>query len=209
MHWQLFLPDRHGPSPAHLIDVGAADLVTDALCLDLPEGPGGRPGVLVAWPRPGDTSHRYAPDEQTWIPAVPRDGLPAARYHVGLWTASPPTPAELKRPYGFKGSEHDLGGQTWLVPHEPKLPHDFGLSDDGSWKFERQRRFHDFGLAVDALRDRLRAAPDKLDVRLVEIADLLLAALRLNYRLLPELVPALRLFDTENVEDPFWRVITG
>jgi len=213
-HWQLFVPHKSGCDPQHLIGVGCADLVADAMHLDLPEGPGNVPGILVAWPRPGDHRHEYRPAEQTWIPAVPRDGLPAARYHVGLWTADLPTPDQLRRPYPYRGSEHDLGGRTWLLPREFDLPRDCVLADDGTWRFERQRRFADFGAAVETIRHRwlaeMRRGPDDpvdRPVRLVEVFDLLLAALRLNYRLLPELVNPLRLFDTESYAAPFEAVI--
>lgn len=203
MHFQLFIPNRRAANPQHLIDVGLADFVPGAEFLDS-RGPddaqgSAQSGVLVAWRKPGATELGYRPDQQEWKPAIPTNALAAGRYWIGFWKDSLPTPDDLRRPYCHRGTELELGdGQAWTFPHPQKLPRDVILEDDGSHRYELQRRFHDYGLEVERWQAHFAGKDTTFFYR--DAIDTVLNALRLNYRLTPEVQNALRLLNTDNLE---------
>lgn len=201
MHYQLFIPDGRGSDPQNLVGVGLGDFVAGAEFLDVPpdRSPTEGPGVLVAWRRPGANEIGINKDRQRWLPAIQAGDLPAGRYWVGFWNEHPLTPADLKRPYQYRGKSLELGdGETWLIPEAHKLPHDMILQDDGSYRFELQRQFHDYGLDVQAAIEQLSA--NDMRYSPADAANLIARALRLNYRFTPEVQNDLRLIHTGNIE---------
>jgi hypothetical protein len=207
MHFQIFIPDKSGANPQMLIDVGLADFVAGANLLDSP-GPCGenRPGGVVAWPKPGAADMGYFPDRQKWIPAIAQGPLAAARYWIGFWNDNLPTPTDLRRPYAHRGTDFELGdGNTWLLPEPQKLTHDMFLADDGSWKFELQRQFHDYGLELEKWNVLFRQ--EKGTFKFTEAATMVLSGLRINYRLTVEVQNELRLLSTLNVERALLAVV--
>jgi hypothetical protein len=202
MHFQIYIPAARGQSPQTLVDVGLADFVAGAEFVETAAGPGDRgPGVVAAWRRPGQVQMGYQPERQAWLPAAASgEDLAAGRYWIGFWTDSPPTPKDLARPYPQAGHRVTLGdGSEWLLPIAKALDADMILADDGTWRFEPQRRFHAFWL------DYLKwfqffgnAGPEDL-IDFADAADFVLAGLRVNYRLAPEAASHLRLFTKENV----------
>lgn len=127
--------------------------------------------------------------------------MESGRYWVE--TTGPYSPAELRRPYQERGIWLVLGdGSEWLIPNESELPRDLILEDDGSIKFELQRRFAEFGTEVDRWRERTsrEIEGDSAEVYSYrELLDFATRALRVNYRITPEIVNSLRLFSTSNV----------
>lgn len=198
--FQVFIP-HSTEDPASLGNVGLGDLVHGAHSLKVSqaESPSGEAGVLWFWPRPGKPQFGVRAG-QTWVPAVASEGLPFSRYRVDL--TGPLDPSELKRPYQERGRSVELGdGKKWLVPSSAELPRDLILADDGSVKFELQRQFAAYGIEVEQWRDRL-AKELRGDLAGHSFADMLgfaIQALRINYRLTPEVCNQLRLFSTTNV----------
>jgi len=214
MQYQIFLPGVAGANPQFLVDVGLADLVAGANFCDSAHGPippGGGvpgPGVVVAWPRPGAAQLGYRPEAQTWLPAVKCGDLAAGRYWVGFWNDSPPTPADLQRPYRQAGIRVALGdGNEWLLPMAKELDHNMVLADDGTWKFEIQRRFHDFYLEHLRWFQFFGTMTQSEGASFAEAAEFILMALRINYRLTGEVASQLRLFTKENVLSAMFAVL--
>jgi hypothetical protein len=202
MHFQLFIPGATGQDPRLLEEVGLADFVAGAEFMPSAKGPApeGRPGVLVAWRRPGSAMIGYHPDKQTWFPAVARDGLEAGRFWVGLWNDSPVTPQDLARPYPQPGSRVQLGdGNEWLLPAAKELDATLKLADDGTWKFEVQRRFHAFYLEYLKWFHFFGTCGEGDEYAFADAADFVMAGLRINYRLVPELASQLELFSKSTV----------
>jgi len=204
MHYLIFLPNANdATAPAQLEAVGLSDHVAGAEFLVSDEGPDSQAGVLCAWRKPGDGCDLcYAPDRQTWVPAVTDGDLASGRYWVGFSNDAPPTPSELQRPYPYRGVTKTLGGQTWRIPEPKELPHDVIMSDDGSVRFELQRRFYDYGLQAADWSEKIAAVYDEQNEQGLDYSEIwkfVVQALRLNYRITAEVVNHLRLFDQDNI----------
>lgn len=205
MHYQLFIPhtpgEPLGTAPQALERLGLSDLIAGHEARDS-QGPGEfSQGHLVAWRRPGKNERmHYNVQEQTWIPSVAHgpDGQGKGRYWVGFWNDSPVTPDDLLRPYSHRGETVEFGdGQHWRLPILQELPRDIILADDGTWKFELQRRYHD--LVRDAeqiLKDILAGQGHDFGT----LTEFVLRCMNQNYRVLPEVASHLRLFSTENIQ---------
>ncbi len=210
-HYQIYIPGRSGQNPQNLTDVGLADFVEGVNWLDEPVGPDGNGGCLAAWLTPQQVSdgygHGYFSDQQDWSPAVTYDGLKARRYWIGFWKDADPTPDELARPYRYRGRSCELGdGNNWLFPEPNELPADMIRDDDGSWRFELQRRFHDYSIDCDQWLTKLSTSDDATQINYHHVADFIERSLRLNYRITSEVVNRLRLFNRDNVAAPMLAV---
>jgi len=196
MHHLIYIPREHIHGVAteeQLAAVGLEDHAASAETRPCPTGPDGSGGTLYGWLRPGNPFHFNAA-EQTWFPAAAAGALAKGRYWVGIYNASPPCETDLRRPYRFGGRVVRLAGQDWLIPTPTELPHDAKLADDGTWRFVIQRRFHDYFLRTQELVDQT-ASEAGLALTLLDMLQLSLEALGLNYRLPPELASHLSLFD--------------
>lgn len=174
-----------------------------ALFCPVGKGPGGGRGMIVAWTPAGHARIGFRPDAQQWQRAVPRDGLAAGRYWIGFDRDTPPTPADLKRPYQSPGAWVQLGdGRDWLMPRPEELPREFILQDDGTPRFAVQRRYHDF--YVESLRWRQFFADAKPNAtyEYADLCEFALAGLAVNYRLTIELAHALKLFIAAGASHP-------
>lgn len=208
MHYQIFIPGGRGQNPQQLVDVGLADLVAGAEFMDVAKGPDGKAGGVVAWRRPGQAQMGYQAGIQEWIPAAPREDLSLGRYWVGFWNDSPATSKELSRPYPQPGRRVALGdSQEWLIPAAKELDADMVLADDGTWKFEVQRRFHSFYLEYLRWFQFFATAKDGDAFDFAEAAEFVLLGLRTNYRLVPEAASHLRLFTKETVTQALFGII--
>ena len=211
MHYQIFLPDtKDNEAPDRLAAVGLSDHIPGASHLLSERGPSGENaiavGTICAWRKPGDgADHCYNAERQTWVPAAKSADGETGRYWVGFDNASPPRPSELQRHYPYAGRVMELGGQRWTIPEPQELPHDLKLADDGSLRFEVQRRFHDwFNECSDWIR-RIVDHDESKGMSYPQMWDFIIKALRLNYRITPEVVSHLALFDQNNImEAVFW-----
>jgi hypothetical protein len=202
MHFQIYIPNARGQDPQTLIDVGLADFYAGAEFVETAAGPGDKgPGVVVAWRKPGQAQMGYQPERQVWLPAAASgEDLAAGRYWIGFWTDSPPTPKDLARPYPQPGHRVALGdGSEWILPIAKAIDADMIRADDGTWRFDPQRRFHAFWMDYLKWFHFFGNWNEEAVIDYGEAADFVLAGLRVNYRLPDEVTNHLRLFTKENV----------
>lgn len=203
MHFQIYIPGAADLAP-ELAKVGLGDFVANAEPLRVGEGPDGKAGCVFAWWNWQSRQIGYRPAQQKWSDS--REG-----YWVGLWTESFPLPSELARPYQEAGRKIRLGdGNEWLVPQVEKLPRDMVLADDGTWRYEVQRRHH--AVYLESIDWARRFAPtqdgtSQVYVNMAELADFVIGALRMNYRITREVASALRLLSTQTLGAAFSAIV--
>ena len=218
MRFQIFIPDANPPSdkpaqsPDLLVAAGLADLAQGFDCVREHEVDG-RPGRMYAWCSP-QQPHVLPGERFRWLPAVAWEELPAGRYYAGIPHDGRPRPTELARDWQFPGRAIELGdGNLWRIPEPERIPRQVQIADDGSLQYQRLRDFHgytidaEFVRQVDDWRDRFRAGMRECDHG--EALAFALRALRLNYRLTPEVANALGLFTTENLHLPILVALGG
>jgi hypothetical protein len=205
MHYLIFLPGAENkPTAKALTEAGLADFVKGAESVPLATGPIETPGLLCAWRRPAknDKLH-YNAAEQTWVPSLPNgpNGEGKGRYHVGFWNDSPPTPEDLVLPRATWGEPVTLGdGRSWTLPVVQSFPRDVIRSPEtGEYTLTVQERYHAAHFKAMSWLERISGGND-LSIPWGEIAGFVEEVLRLNYRLLPEVVDRLKLLNTTNVE---------
>lgn len=202
MHFIIYLPKLATADPQHLADVGLADCAVGATMTALP---GNRAvtdehtgGLLVSWGPLGPGVARE-PSRLAWLPAMPLDGFAAGRYFVGIDNAHPPAAHELLRREPFPGTPVPLGdGGRWVIPHASELPFDI-IRNRQTGEIEHTPRPAFYAFWTKCLQwQRLFDAhgdgdplPDE-----AEQLEFLEEALRLNYRLTPEVIAYLKLFSS-------------
>lgn len=205
MHYQLFIPqeaNQPAGTPQQALErLGLQDLIAGHEAIPK-TGPEEKRGILFCWRKTATpNSFSFTPDKQTWIPAFPSgpEGEGRGRYWVGFWNDSPIEPEDLQRPYAHAGPLVELGDrQHWRIPEIAELPTDYIRDDDGSWKYEIQRQYHNLALEADDWRKRCFQQGDD-QPQLDEVLDYCEKVLAQNYRLLPEVVSHLRLFNSTNL----------
>lgn len=193
MHYLIWIPSTHiNPEDNKLKTlerVGLADHVDNAEPMPL-AGPAGA-GVLFCWRKNSPCDFNYDPSKQDWYPAAAQGEWAHGRYWVGLSKTAPPTPDNLARPYQYKGVATELGdGKSWLIPRALELPHSSILMDDGSVRFEVQRRFHAFYVRACEIAKHIYGGDG---VPHSDVFHFCVDALRLNYRITPEVASRLDL----------------
>lgn len=199
MHFQIYIPGAADLAP-ELAKVGLGDFVANAEALRTAVGPDGKSGCVFAWWTKTSRQMGYRPADQKWTES--NDG-----YWVGSWNESQSTPDELARTYQEPGTRITLGdGNQWLLPTIEKLPRDMILADDGTWRYEIQRRHHKLYLeTLDWVR---RFAPtqdgkSQVQVNMSELADFVVDTLRMNYRITREVASEMRLLSTQTLSAAF------
>lgn len=210
MHYLIWMPQSEiSPTDTKLQTlerVGLADHVDNAEPMES-IGPTGTSGILFCWRKNGPCEFKFDPQEQDWIKAAANGDWKAGRYWVGIQKGNPPIPANLVRAYPYRGENYTLGdGQSWIIPRAESLPRDIILQDDGSLKFETQRMFHAFSMQADAWRT---VRDNKEPFKFTAGWHFVVSALRLNYRITPEVASALKLFNTENIGELVAMIIEG
>jgi hypothetical protein len=161
-------------------------------------GPGGSAGWLFAWLSPDQPNLAYKPDEQIWIPSLADGDRPAGAYHVGIWKEKPPTEADVRRPDHRKGTFVPMAdGTRWLFPTESGLER-FPNIVDGRLQWVVDERFNWFVTDLQRRKAMLTRDPEDpgrafVSWNLEEDFAFLVRALRINYRLTPEVVVHLKL----------------
>ena len=202
----IFIPGGRQSAPEkQLIAVGLTDHIAGHEVAEVPGPPDGGPGALFFWRRPGEGGLRiaYEPEQQEWIPAATQsETIPAGRFYVGTYTDQPPTKADLRRPMQVKGHRIALNdGVEWLLPSPAELPVDLVLGDDGRWQNEPKRMFQRFNLdAAEWLKFFALIPPDgAVEIDFQAAVNFVVSALRINYRITPEIVSALKLLSSDMV----------
>lgn len=200
----IFIPNVTAPNPSHLEDVGLGYLLQPGndqgphITELVGAGPDGNCGAVFYWLKDGPQETGYAPDRQTWVPAVADEAhnLPAGRYWVGWLKGQLPKPSDLQRDNLLPGRVLRLGDdQAWQVPSAMQVPQRMRLQSNGTWKPQADARYQRFversQWAFDAVLKILRS---EAGVDLSEMVTYAIEALVWNYRITPELANALDLF---------------
>lgn len=206
-HYLVYVPDQHVQAsgehdpPMHPLEyVGLPDHVASAFQVGIASGPDGQAGSLFGWHAPTAAFRlQHTPDKQDWIPAVPHHDQPAARYWLGFWKDSPPTPVDLQKPKMLPGIELELGpeNQPWRVMTSSDLPTEGSLSSDGEWMTRVQSQHADYCAALLTWQRSLDAGTREFVFG--DLYDLMLLVLSVNYRMTREVLAHLRLLRQEDV----------
>lgn len=222
----VYVPARfaHGDKSKLLESFGLGRLVADRgpTAIDvLNSGPDDANGILCHWMQPGDPSSATAgvvKGKQTWYEAPAGEDREKGRYWLGWYTASPPGPSDLAVTEQFGGGWVQLGDdKEWLIPATRRLSHRASL-DPETGKFARvpKDRYASFCKraashahkvfsavgAFDAyLAQNPKADPEDYEVEcsLEDAWDYCCEALSINYRVTPEIIDALKLFDDQKM----------
>lgn len=195
MHFLIWIPD--GREAADLTHVGLSDLAPGAFGKFMDrDTPDGRRGVMIGWAVEGTLCPmKFMPDDQEWLPAVQFQGMPAGRYSVGVWKASPPTPGELRRPRFYGGRNIALAdGNEWAVPKVADLPHAYVL--DGGFLCLKPRRGFEQIVSQAETWEAIFRTP-KAKVPAVDLFEYAVSVLSLNHRLTREVASYLELFTAD------------
>lgn len=195
MHFLIYIPE--GRDVADLAQVGLSDLAQGAFWrwMDRATPDGGR-GVMFGWPVEGAMGPiKFMPEDQEWIPAAPFGDLPAGRYLVGFWKASPPTPGELRRPRFYGGRNIALAdGNEWAVPRVADLPHAYVL-DGGFLCLKPRRGFEEIVSQAETWEAIFRTPNAKVPAS--DLFEYAVSVLSLNHRLTREVASYLELFTAD------------
>ncbi len=198
-HPQIIIPGAENLDPRALVQAGLEDWIGQQECAMIPGGPDGGPGLLASW-RPGHPQQRigYYPDEQEWLPATCESGTKPA-YWIGFWKDSPPTPEQLGKDTRQAGYLVELrDGNNWSVPAAHDLPRDVRFHAAGRitevvkpehaefWE-ESQHWVQHFLLMDESVIAGYQIEP--------RMAMHVYRALRINYRVTPEVLNYLTLLD--------------
>jgi len=171
-------------------------------------GPAKRGGVVIAAGEYGQDVG-FWPDRQTWAPIPGRDGV-----YVGTTDAEPaPGPGDLERAEMIDGPAVRLAdGADWIVPvgrcfpGGTRLPSSMAIGPDGALVTEILPRFAAAGRMADRIWDAIATqagrpadpeAPTVIDD--MEIFEMAVGILSLNYRIGAAEASALRILTTTNI----------
>lgn len=202
-----FLPNKNGTNPQNLIDVGLDILIRDGdegpKFADLAgTGPGDQPGQIVSW---SGECLAYLPEKQDWIPALPdpERGLPAERYWIGKSKGSTPGPLNLARADSatFDGIPIELGdGNIWVLPNAFRLPHYLGYNEAGEYdRFPVKECMPIYKRTLWALEHAQAVFRKETDFDHKQTFKYVSEMLAVNYRICPQLVSMLQLFNDTNL----------
>lgn len=198
MHYELFIPGQFDDAEAALQSVGFDGYGDGAESSLVQFGPTGERGYWIAW-RGSGRPVLYNDRADRWLPAEAFDGRPPTRYQIAIDLEKPPQPADLAKPFQYAGRKVQLrDGGYWQMPAVPKLERQIVVREGEfrapidpaiAWVAVEAARWHELAAQPDTRHDLLDA------IRTVY------RVLCLNYRLTPELVNALGLFTSSNVEE--------
>lgn len=213
MHFQLYFPLKLRDAAGALRAAGLADLASGCqetvtgVSLD-PQETNPPKGLLVTW----SGLAGWIPSRQRWIDC--------GEYWLGLWTDSPCVPEDLARQSLFTGYSVTLGdGQAWRVPLASELPATVRLVDR-NWTKVRKPAFDEFWRASEVWYRRFMlydldpaqiqtAEGTDAGTLLTEMAAFAVFALRQNYRVTPDLLSELGVFDSSNLLQIVMAVVDG
>lgn len=217
----IFIPGEPAETPQKAFEsVGLSGLAGGAECVRA-TGPGNLSGMLYAWTDPKNNQIRYAPEEQTWLPASGRDGAAAGRYSVGIWTSKPPTEEDLRRPDHRPGRQVRLGnGEHWKITTPETLDRYPVPGADGQLVWAVDEKFNWLVATLEKRKasgviTRHEDGKTGLSVVFDDEADFwfLCDVLAINYRVTPELVAHLRLLSQRAIRElvaaMFGLILTG
>lgn len=176
----------------------------DSLLVSAEESPSKNAGLMFAWRTKGDDQIIFNVDKQQWMKSC--DG-----YWVGVWKDKLPTEEQLRRPYMQKGKWLVLnGGDRWKLPTPATIEQELALQDDGTWTYTPLRELSWLSDEIEKRQSSFvvgESSDGTVDIHLSydprEAIGLIIRALRINYRMLPEVVAMTRLMTTRNVSEAY------
>ncbi len=199
MRHMIFIPKAESKLEGHalLSSVGLEDHAKGFDCLSI-QGPGNVSGWIFGWLDPSQPRLTFEPEKQTWIPSIVEGERASGAYWVGIWNESKPTETDLRRPEFRKGVWITMAdGTKWQFP-SPSTLERFPEIKDGKLTWVVDEQFSWFVAEVDKRRAMLTVDPQTpgkafVSWDLEQDFAFIVRALRLNYRLTPEVVVHLRL----------------
>ena len=187
--------------------VGLEGLHKQADMIWIPSGPDGLSGWLISWLDASFTQLIYNADKQDWIPAAEIKEAKAGRYWVGLWKDNPPTEEQLRKRDSRKAQLVRLGNsEQWRIT-TPQTLEKFPVFANGGVEWVVDEQFNWLGTELESIRATSVTTWQEEDgkVRSTFTFDdtrhflFLCQLLAINYRITPEIVVALRLFNDASV----------
>lgn len=198
MRYMIFVPNpASGKAKATglLESVGLTDHAKGHDALPV-QGPGNVAGWLFGWLDHEQSRLCYEPNKQTWIPSLADGDRGAGAYWVGIWNDSKPTETDLRKPEFRKGAWVTMAdGTRWQFP-SPSTLERFPEITDGKLRWVVDEQFAWFVAEIDKRRATLTIAEGGKAFVTWDLAEdfaFIVRSLRLNYRLVPEVVVHLRL----------------
>lgn len=212
MHYLIFIPGSTVPNKKRLGDVGLSDHSQGAFMSPCPHGPMGLSGVLAFWQH--SNLNGYFPSQQEWIASYEATSSDAGAYWVGLANNDLPQPNELIRNEVQEGSYVTLGdGKQWLIPAARLLPRDYVCRANGQWTgdvFEQFKGYWNESLKwFEAVLEWDLSGETKPCVDPIEAIKFITSALKLNYRVTPEVISRLRLLNSKNLASAIVATVSG
>jgi hypothetical protein len=192
----LFFPNATSQSKATFQAVGLEKIAGNEKWFTSPVTPSDEPGLFCTWGDPRNPSNGvavvYDPARQTWRK------MPGG-YWLGVQNDRKPNPAGLARPSSIKGYAMPMGdGNEYVLPNVMQLPAVYDIDETGDevrrtrdeWRHIEDRAMWALGTLADHFHKGV-LLPEKL-CRMY-VAEML----SVNYRLVPEMVYALGLLDSD------------
>lgn len=196
----VFVPGNCKRHRSALADLGIGEL--DDVSVDVytqdGAGPDGQRGVLFYFQRADEPLSTPRPD--TWLPLAKLGDREAGRAFVGYVASDPPTAKSLARGTMQPGEWMKLGADNWHIPVARQLPRSLAMNPDRSISSQIHARFADFFTKAYKSLDWFAVDEDgKCRASFAEAWEFACEALAINYRIVPELVSALGLIDSDKL----------
>ena len=172
------------------------------------ESPSGEGGFLYAWTSKGDDQIIVVKEKQTWKKSH-------LGYWVGVWNDKLPTESQLRRPYMQPGIWIPglIDGQAWKMPTPDTLNPRMALDDDGTWKFVPMREYAWYTEEIQKRRAEMEVVEEngetfwRYNVNPIQDICLLIRALRINYRVTPEVCDIAGMFTRDSVNAAYKQML--
>jgi hypothetical protein len=209
MHHLIFIPGDGICNPKKLSDIGLPEHAANASIApthygphrDFPQG-ALRRGVICSWSI--SVPSAFDAKSQSWTESA--DG----KYWIGLIRGEPlSTPRELALDCQIEGALTTLGdGNRWILPSVETLNQRIMLAEHGQIDLARYGMFvRDAARWFTAMLEwDFDAEKNSIDA---DVVDFLIDALRLNYRLPPDLARRMNLFTAGNIANALVNVTKG
>jgi len=176
----------------------------DALPVSSEESPSEQAGTLFAWRTKGDDQIIVNKEKQEWLKSA--DG-----YWVGVWKDNLPKEEQLRRPYMQKGKWITFrAGDKWKLPTVSTIDQELALKDDGKWEFKPLRELSWYSEEIEKRHSSFEygeVAEGSVSIHMnydaLEVIELVIRALRINYRLLPEVAALMRLMTKRDISEAY------
>lgn len=172
-------------------------------------GPGGKGGIILADSHYGEAKHKYDPPSQEWKQVSPADVSPKEEIYVGRTLGDTYAPEQFERDSGMPSHLVRLAdGNQWRIPCAQRwqsevslvdtAPRNIAMDDNGNWVTgETIQQYKSFYARAKAWWDAFVGGKQLGDG---DVFELVLDAIKINYRLGGREVAMLQLLDQNVIE---------